>query len=183
MSDPRDLYKLVRELDTENEDSMNLYDSVDLELSENFVIETGIVGFKDDGIILEADEATLEFLDLNGAILNEDRVVIKESENPVIPGAINQLYMKKREYKMELSKKIAQFNTSAIENISIVKIIYYLDSDSNSKSNPILSIVSSNILDSSQLLSLIRSQTFVSQQGKSLIFFQIFLLIKTFQIH
>ncbi len=34
--------------------------------------------------------------------------------------AINQLYMKKREYKMELSKKIAQFNTSAIENISIV---------------------------------------------------------------
>ena len=34
--------------------------------------------------------------------------------------SINQLYMKKREYKVELSKKIARFDTSAIENISIV---------------------------------------------------------------
>ncbi len=34
--------------------------------------------------------------------------------------AINQLYMKKREYKMELSKKIASFNTSSIEDISVI---------------------------------------------------------------
>ncbi len=34
--------------------------------------------------------------------------------------AINQLYMKKREYKMELSKKVAKFNTSMIEDFSII---------------------------------------------------------------
>lgn len=34
--------------------------------------------------------------------------------------SINLLYIKKREYKVELSKKIAKFNTSAIENISII---------------------------------------------------------------
>ena len=47
------------------EDSIFLYDTVDLELTENFVIETGVIGFTDDGIILEADDETMEFLELN----------------------------------------------------------------------------------------------------------------------
>ncbi len=34
--------------------------------------------------------------------------------------SINQLYLKKREYLMELSKKVASFNTSVIENVDIV---------------------------------------------------------------
>ncbi len=34
--------------------------------------------------------------------------------------AINQLYMKKREYKMEISKKVSSFNTSFIEDVSVV---------------------------------------------------------------
>ena len=45
-----------------DEDSIFLYDTVEIELSEHFVIETGVVGFTDDGIILEADDETMEFL-------------------------------------------------------------------------------------------------------------------------
>ena len=48
-----------------DEDSIFLYDTVEIELSEHFVIETGVVGFTDDGIILEADDETMEFLELN----------------------------------------------------------------------------------------------------------------------
>ena len=74
MTDIRDLYKLVVGLDQEREDVINLYDSVDLELSEDFVIETGIVGFTEDGIILEADAATLEFLEINDVLIESEEL-------------------------------------------------------------------------------------------------------------
>jgi len=74
MADIRDLYKLVVGLDQEREDVINLYDSVDLELSEDFVIETGIVGFTEDGIILEADAATLEFLEINDVLVESEEL-------------------------------------------------------------------------------------------------------------
>jgi len=68
-NDVRDIYKKINELSIEDDNAINLYDSFDIELSESFVIETGIVGFTDDGVIVEADEATLEFLDLNNVLL------------------------------------------------------------------------------------------------------------------
>lgn len=68
-NDVRDIFKKINELSIEDDNAINLYDSFDIELSESFVIETGIVGFTDDGIIIEADEATLEFLDLNNVLL------------------------------------------------------------------------------------------------------------------
>lgn len=67
--DTRDLYKLVRELSEEHDDVINLYDSVGIELSEDFVIETGVVGFTEDGIIIHLDEDAMEMLDLNGILL------------------------------------------------------------------------------------------------------------------
>ena len=68
-NDVRDIYKKINELSIEDDNAINLYDSFDIELSESFVIETGIVGFTDDGVIIEADEATLEFLELNNVLL------------------------------------------------------------------------------------------------------------------
>ena len=65
MSDIRSLMQTLEELSNEQ---IELYDSVDFELSEDFVIETGVVGFTEDGIILEADEQTLEYLDLNNFV-------------------------------------------------------------------------------------------------------------------
>jgi hypothetical protein len=67
--DTRDIYKLVRELSEEKDDVVNLYDSMDIELSEDFVIETGVVGFTEDGVIIHLDEDAMEMLDLNGILL------------------------------------------------------------------------------------------------------------------
>ena len=66
-----------------DEDSIFLYDTVDLELSEDFVIETGVIGFTDDGIILEADDETMEFLELNEIITEEINII--ETEDAIAP--------------------------------------------------------------------------------------------------
>jgi hypothetical protein len=70
--DTRDIYKLVRELSEERDDIVNLYDSMDIELSEDFVIETGVVGFTKDGVIVHLDEDAMEMLDLNGILIESE---------------------------------------------------------------------------------------------------------------
>lgn len=88
--DTRDIYKLVRELSEERDDVINLYDSMDIELNEGFVIETGVVGFMDDGVIVHLDEDAMEFLDFNGVLLeseeqiNEDRESVDAVANAVL---------------------------------------------------------------------------------------------------
>ena len=78
--DTRDIYKLVRDLSEERDDEVNLHDSVDIELSEDFVIETGVVGFTEDGVIIHLDEDAMEMLDLNGILLeSEDVEEVEES--------------------------------------------------------------------------------------------------------
>jgi hypothetical protein len=77
-NDVRDIFKKINELSIEDDNAINLYDSFDIELSESFVIETGVVGFTDDGVIIDADEATLEFLDLNNVLL--ESVELDEAE-------------------------------------------------------------------------------------------------------
>ena len=72
--DTRDLYQRILELSQDDENTIDLYDSVDLELHENFVIETGVVGFMEDGVIVEADESMLEFLDFNGVLLESEEL-------------------------------------------------------------------------------------------------------------
>lgn len=74
-NDIRDIFKKINELSVDNDDTMNVGDSFDIELSENFNIETGIVGFTDDGVIVEADESMLEFLDINGVLLESEELV------------------------------------------------------------------------------------------------------------
>jgi hypothetical protein len=90
--DTRDIYKLVRELSQEKDDVINLYDSMDIELSEGFVIETGVVGFTEDGVIIHLDEDAMEFLDFNGVLLESEEVV-KESydESPVYSAVLNRI--------------------------------------------------------------------------------------------
>ena len=62
----------------EDDNSIFLYDSFDIELSEDFVIETGVIGYTDDGIILEADDETIEFLELNDIMTEEINVIETE---------------------------------------------------------------------------------------------------------
>jgi hypothetical protein len=90
--DTRDLYKLVRELSEERDDVVNLYDSIDIELNEGFVIETGVVGFMEDGVIVHLDEDAMEFLGFNGVLLESEEVV-KESydESPVYNAVLRRI--------------------------------------------------------------------------------------------
>jgi hypothetical protein len=90
--DTRDIYKLVRELSEDRDDVINLYDSMDIELNEGFVIETGVVGFTEDGVIIHLDEDAMEFLDFNGVLLESEEVV-KESydESPVYSAVLNRI--------------------------------------------------------------------------------------------
>ncbi len=70
-----DFRTLIQTLDEIQEtEIIELYDSVDLELSDDFVIETGVVGFTEDGIILEADKQSLDYLDLNNVVFEGEEL-------------------------------------------------------------------------------------------------------------
>lgn len=84
-NDIRDIFKKINELSVDNDDTMNVGDSFDIELSENFNIETGIVGFTDDGVIVEADESMLEFLDFNGVLLESEEIDEAEYQGRKVP--------------------------------------------------------------------------------------------------
>jgi len=74
--DTRDLYKLVRSMEENHEnDDIQLYDSFDIELNESFVIETGVVGFTEDGgIILHLDEDAAEYLDFHNILTESEQI-------------------------------------------------------------------------------------------------------------
>jgi len=64
------------------DENIGLHDSFDIELNENFVIETGVIGFTHDGIVVEADELALELLEINDALLESEEHEML-SENPL----------------------------------------------------------------------------------------------------
>ena len=114
--DTRDIYKLVRELSEERDDVINLYDSMDIELSEGFVIETGVIGFTEDGVIVHLDEDAMEFLGFNGVLLESEEVV-KESydESPVYSAVLNRIT---RQHLDLLSKFGPAAVMAAIEDVA-----------------------------------------------------------------
>jgi hypothetical protein len=65
---------------TELNESIELHDSFDIELNEHFVIETGIIGFTEDGIILEADETLLGLFEVNNILCEDETYDQKEEE-------------------------------------------------------------------------------------------------------
>jgi hypothetical protein len=66
----RDLLDLVNEM-SEEEGSVELMDSFDIELGEDLLIETGVVDFTEDGIVVEGDDRMLELLSEHGLVLEE----------------------------------------------------------------------------------------------------------------
>lgn len=89
-----DLRKLMESLgDIAETEKVSLLDSIDLELSEHFVIETGVVGFTDDGIVLEADEQTLGLLEVHDILLESDE--LEEAK----PGLWANIHAKRKRIK------------------------------------------------------------------------------------
>lgn len=72
-NDIRDIFKKLDEMATLPE-TIQVDDNFDIELSEHFIIETTVCGFTDDGVIVEADESMLEFLDLNGVLVESEEL-------------------------------------------------------------------------------------------------------------
>lgn len=66
----RDLLDLVNEM-SEEEGSVELQDSFDIEIGEDLIIESGVVDINEDGILIEGDDRTLELLEEHGVILEE----------------------------------------------------------------------------------------------------------------
>jgi hypothetical protein len=71
-------YSIINE-STDNE-VVDLYDSFDIELNEHFVIETGIIGFTEDGIIIEADDTILGLLEVNNILCEDETMDQREEE-------------------------------------------------------------------------------------------------------
>jgi len=87
MSEIRDILNLLDE-------EIQIEDSFDFELSEDLVIETGVVGLTEDAIIVEADDETIGLLETNGITLDEGDILkgpwgntaIKTSSTAPVPG-------------------------------------------------------------------------------------------------
>ena len=79
MSDFRKLLSIVEELS--EQENVEIHDSFDIELSEDFVIETGVIGFTKDGIVLEADEKIFNLL-TSKKLLSESPHRFRPSTNP-----------------------------------------------------------------------------------------------------
>jgi hypothetical protein len=70
MTQMRDLLDLVNEM-SEEEGSVELMDSFNIELNEDLLIESGVVDFAEDGIVIEGDDKMLELLAEHGIMLEE----------------------------------------------------------------------------------------------------------------
>jgi hypothetical protein len=110
MSDMRNLLDIINEMSEEG--SMELEDSFDFELNEETLIESGIVGFTDDGIIVECDEAALQLLESNGLKLEE--VEVDESGL--------QAYLGKKKYGEKGMKALQQAGREGASKETMAKI-------------------------------------------------------------
>jgi hypothetical protein len=66
----RDLLDLINEM-SEDQGNAELHDEFDIELSEDTLIESGIIDINEDGILIECDDKAIELLEQHGLILEE----------------------------------------------------------------------------------------------------------------
>jgi len=66
----RDILDLLNEM-SEEESNVELHDEFDIELTEDIVIESGVIDINEDGILIEGDDKALQLLEEHGLILEE----------------------------------------------------------------------------------------------------------------
>ena len=110
MSEMRNLLDIINEMSEEG--FMELEDSFDFELNEETLIESGIIGFTDDGIIVECDETALRLLESNGLQLEE--VEVDESGL--------QAYLGKKKYGEKGMKALQQAGREGASKEKMAKI-------------------------------------------------------------
>jgi hypothetical protein len=75
--DMREIISKLETIKTEDE-YLEVNDSFDIELSEGFVIETGIVDIIEDGIIVEADQTVLDLLEVHDILIESEELTEAE---------------------------------------------------------------------------------------------------------
>lgn len=104
--DIKNIFNKLVELSKENDLVINLHDNFDIELNNTFVIETTVIGFTSDGVIVETDESMLEFLDLNGALLEAEYQGRKVTLNKPMQGDVKKSKVYVTDPKTKKVKKI-----------------------------------------------------------------------------
>ena len=108
MSNLRDLLDLVEEFSEPNE-PIELHDSVVFELDEETIVETGIVGFMEDGIVIEADDTFLSILKekqlVNESVEVSEKMVMGQSTDAAASGTIGEAEY--QGHKVQLNKPMA----------------------------------------------------------------------------
>jgi hypothetical protein len=82
--DMREIISKLETIKTEDE-YLEVNDSFDIELSEGFVIETGIVDIIEDGIIVEADQTVLDLLEVHDILIESEELTEAEYRGRKVP--------------------------------------------------------------------------------------------------
>jgi len=71
MNNITDLLDLVEEMSQEDQGSVEIQDSFDIEIGEDLLIESGVIDINEDGILIEGDDFSLQLLEEHGVTLEE----------------------------------------------------------------------------------------------------------------
>lgn len=108
MTDFRKLLDLVEEL-SEPMESIELYDNFDIELDDETIVETGIVGFTQDGVIVEGDDMLISILEQNQYVIEStdisEKMIMGQSTDAAASGTIDEAEYQGR--KVQLNKPMA----------------------------------------------------------------------------
>lgn len=89
MTDINDILRLAN--CNGEEELMEVSDSFDIEFDDQLVIETGIVGFTEDGVIVEGDEKILELLGHQGVLTESTDIKVEYRPDPGLAGDMQSL--------------------------------------------------------------------------------------------
>ena len=91
MAELRNLLESFDNMVKENDDVILAGDQFDIELSENFIIETGVVGFAEDGIVVQGDDAMFEFLEFNNVLVEDIELLVEGEERQELRDAFKDM--------------------------------------------------------------------------------------------
>ena len=112
MTDIRKLLNLVEEFSEELTEQIRMGDSFSLELDEETIIETGVIGFMSDGVVVHSDNTVMELLKNHGAMLEavSERMIMGVSTDAASSGTIGEADVEEAKYQgrtVQLNKPMA----------------------------------------------------------------------------
>jgi hypothetical protein len=112
MTDIRKLLNLVEEFSEEITEQMGIGDSFSLEITEDTVIETGVIGFMSDGVVIYGDNTVMELLKHHGVMLESvnEKMIMGVSTDAAGSGTVGEADVEEAKYQgrtVQLNKPMA----------------------------------------------------------------------------